>query len=97
MAVHGRPIEITIAALHADTEGIIRDLPESQGVMIVSDSGEPVAWLAPLAPANDLTPEQVRTILQVSHEAENADPSELIAHEDFMRDLEEEERRLMGS
>ena len=97
MRTDTRPIEITIADLQADVEGIIRSLPESGGTIIISESGAPIAWLAPLSPSEALTPEQVREILQSSMDAEHADPSILIAHEDFMRELEEDEERQRAS
>lgn len=62
MQTNTRPQEITVADLHADTEAIIENLSESGGAMIVSESGQPIAWLAPLSPTPDLTPEQLADI-----------------------------------
>src|SRR5258707_11573080 len=86
------PIQITIADLQADTEGIIRNLPESGEAVIVSADGEMIATLTPIVPYPALTPEQIVAIKQAFADAEGEDPSEWIDHEDFMRELEEAER-----
>ncbi len=88
-----RPIQITIADLQADAEGVIRSLPESSGTVIVSSGGEVIAMLATVAPGLPLTAEQAAEIRQAFADAEDEDPSEWIDHEDFMRELDEDERK----
>lgn len=93
MRTDTRPIQITVADLQADAEGAIRSLPESSEAFIVSSSGEVLAMLATAASGPPLTAEQVAEIQQAYADAEKEDPSEWIDHEDFMRELDEDERR----
>jgi hypothetical protein len=92
MRTDARPIEITVADLQADAEGVIRSLPASSEAAIVSSSGEVIAMLATAAPSPPLTAEQVAEIRQAFADAEKEDPSTWIDHDDFMRELDEDER-----
>ncbi len=133
---------VTVAELHADTEAIIADLPQMQGIQIVSSSGESLAWLtsaltcAPTVeeaaairhgirtiedsdPAvwesdllpilslvgeeiawiqnlrrvvPDLTPEQVEAVKASIAAFEHEDPATWMDHDEFMRQLDEDER-----
>lgn len=91
MRTDTRPIQITIADLQADAEGIIRNLPESGEAVIVSTSGEMIATLAPVVPGPPLTAEQIAEIRQAIADFEKEEPSDWVDHEDFMRELEEAE------
>src|SRR5436309_3070660 len=84
MRTDTRPIQITIADLQADAEGIIRNLAESGEAVVVSADGEVIATLAPITHYPPLTPEQVVAIKQAFADAEKEDPSEWIDHDDFM-------------
>ncbi|MGI8854553.1 MAG: hypothetical protein ACR2JW_02270 [Thermomicrobiales bacterium] len=91
MRTDTRPIQITIADLQADAEGIIRNLPESGEAVIVSTSGEMIATLAPVVPGPPLTPEQVAEIRQAIADFEKEDSSEWIDHEEAMHIFDEDE------
>jgi len=93
MRTDTRPIQMTVADLQADAEGIIRSLPESSEAFIVSSGGEALAMLATAASGIPLTAEQVAEIRQAFADAENEDPSEWIDHDNFMRELDEDERQ----
>ncbi len=92
MRTDTRPIQITIADLQADPEGIIRDLTELGEAIIVSTDGKMIATLAPIAYYPSLMPEQIIEIKRAFAEAEKEDPSDWIDHDDFMRQIEEDER-----
>lgn len=87
-----RPIQISVADLQADAEGIIRNLAESGEAIILSADGEMIATLAPLIHYPPLTPEQVVEVKQAFTDAEKEHSSEWTDHEDFMHELEEAER-----
>jgi antitoxin (DNA-binding transcriptional repressor) of toxin-antitoxin stability system len=93
MRTDTRPIQITIADLQADAEGIIRNLPKPGEAVIVSSSGEVIAMLATAVSGSPLTVEQVAEIRQAFADAEKEDPSEWTDHDDFMRELDEDERK----
>lgn len=92
MRTDTRPMQITIADLQADAEGIIRSLSEAGEAEIVSPTGEVIATLASVAPHLSLTPAQVMEIRQAVEEFEREDPSEWIDHDAFMQMLDEDER-----
>jgi antitoxin (DNA-binding transcriptional repressor) of toxin-antitoxin stability system len=92
MRTDTRPIQITIADLQADAEGIIRSLPESGEAVIVSSGGEVIATLATAVQGPPLTAEQVAEIRQAIADFEKEDPSDWIDHEEAMRIFNEDER-----
>jgi antitoxin (DNA-binding transcriptional repressor) of toxin-antitoxin stability system len=89
MRTDTRPIQITIADLQADAEGIIRSLPESGEVVVISANGEVVATLAAITPIASLTHAQVAEIRQAIADFEKEEPSEWIDHEEAMRIFDE--------
>lgn len=96
MRTDTRPSQVTVADLQADAEGVIRSLLESSEAFIVSSGGEVLATLATAAsglPLTAVTAEQVAEIRQAFADAENEDPSEWIDHDNFMRELDEDERQ----
>lgn len=90
MRTDTRPMQITVADLQADAEGIIRSLPTSGEAVVISANGEVVATLVAITHIPPLLPEQVAEIRQAVADFEKEDPSEWIDHDDFMRELDED-------
>jgi len=70
MRTDTRPIQITIADLQADAEGINPQSAGIRGGVIVSADGEMIATLTPIVPYPALTPEQIVAIKQAFADAE---------------------------